>query len=145
MVIPDCPFCNIVKGLDPHVREVWRNRDFVAFFPTDPAVIGHTLLIPRVHVPTIWQLNSNTAKGLGIAVRDLARAINDAFVPEGLNIIQSNGIEATQTVQHVHVHLVPRWEDDQMGNIWPDSTNYTESAKDEAWKTLRNECLRTMV
>ena len=59
--------------------------------------------------------------------------------PHGLNIIQSNGAEATQTVSHLHDprYLVPRWSDDGMGRIWPDETHWTEQAKDDACRKVR--------
>lgn len=60
--------------------------------------------------------------------------------PEGLNIIQSNGPAASQTVMHLHVHLVPRRTGDAIGRIWPPETQYSEAAKDAAWDALRDEC-----
>ena len=59
--------------------------------------------------------------------------------PDGLNVIQSNGAAATQTVMHLHIHVVPRWEDDEVGRIWPPETNYSEGEKDDAWEALRGE------
>ncbi len=63
-----------------------------------------------------------------------------AVAPQGLNVIQSNGEAATQTVFHLHVHLVPRWDGDSLGRIWPTDTHYTEGQKDQAWERLRAEC-----
>ncbi len=59
--------------------------------------------------------------------------------PHGINIIQSNGAAATQSVMHLHVHVVPRWHNDQLGRIWPPETQYSEGAKDQAWEALRHE------
>lgn len=135
-----CPFCTIVAGNDPRVREIYRDDDVVAFFPTEPAVIGHTLLIPRVHTEDIWGLSEELAGKLGMASVKLASAVKQAFAPEGLNVIQSNGAAATQTVPHLHVHIVPRWRGDALGRIWPPETNYGEKAKDEARRKLRAAC-----
>lgn len=135
-----CPFCTIVERTDMKVREVWRDEHMVAFFPTEPATLGHTLLIPRRHVPDIWSLPGELAARLGEASVNLASAIKQAFVPEGLNVIQSNGRVATQTVGHLHVHLVPRWTGDPVGPIWPPETNYGERKKDDAWRRLKSVC-----
>jgi histidine triad (HIT) family protein len=137
---PDCPFCEIVQREDPDVREVYRDGHVVAFFPTEPATLGHTLLVPREHIPDVWSLDEDLAAELGRAVVRLSAAVRRAVAPEGLNVIQSNGEAATQTVMHLHVHLVPRWQGDGIGRIWPADTDYTEDQKDEAWERLRAEC-----
>lgn len=125
---------------DPDVREVYRNDDFVVFFPLEPATIGHTLVVPREHLPTIWDLPDQLARELGLMTTEVARAVRRAMKPEGLIVIQSNGAAATQTVMHLHVHVVPRWEGDSVGRIWPPETSYLESIKEEAWELIRNEC-----
>lgn len=137
---PDCPFCEIVQREDPDVREVYRDRHVVAFFPTEPATLGHTLVVPREHIPDVWSLDERNAAELGRAVVRLSGALRRAMAPEGLNVIQSNGRAATQTVMHLHVHLVPRWQGDGIGRIWPADTHYTKDEKDEAWERLRAEC-----
>ncbi len=138
--VPDCPFCEIVQRDNPDAREVYRDEHVVAFFPTDPAVLGHTMVVPREHVPDIWSLSEGTASHLARATVRLAGAVREAVEPEGLNIIQSNGEAATQTVFHLHVHLVPRWDGDAMGPIWPEETDYTEAQKDDALERVRTAC-----
>lgn len=138
----DCPFCAIVALQDADAREVYRDDVVVAFFPLEPATLGHTLVVPRSHVPSVWDLDAETAEHLARATLGLAHAIRRAVSPEGLNIIQSNGEAATQTVMHVHVHVVPRWSEDALGRIWPPETHYTDVQKDAAWIKLREECSR---
>ncbi|WP_210115807.1 HIT family protein [Acidipropionibacterium timonense] len=133
----DCPFCEIVQREAPDAREVYRDEHVIAFFPTEPAVLGHTLIVPREHVSDIWSVSEETAAHLATATVRLALAIRAAVHSEGLNVIQSNGEAATQTVFHLHLHLVPRWSDDAMGPIWPEETNYTETAKDEMQQRIR--------
>lgn len=127
-----CKFCQIVDRNDPDVREVYRDENVVAFFPTEPAVLGHLLVVPRRHVPDIWGLEPDEASQLSRAALLLATAVREAVRPEGLNVIQSNGEAATQTVPHLHVHLVPRWKDDGMGRIWPEKTKFSEASKERA-------------
>ena len=140
---PDCPFCEIVLRENPHAREVYRDEQVVAFFPEEPAALGHTMVVPRAHVPDIWSLDEATAAHLARATLRLAGAIREAIEPEGLNIIQSNGEVATQTVFHLHVHLVPRWAGDAMGTIWPEETGYSEREKDDALVRVREACRRS--
>lgn len=116
----------------------------MAFFPLEPAALGHTLVIPRSHVPDIWSVDDVTAAHLARVTVRLANVMRRALRPAGLNIIQSNGEAATQTVFHLHVHLVPRWPDDAIGRIWPPETNYSESEKDAAWEALRVACQEEM-
>lgn len=113
-----CPFCAIIMG-EGWAREVYRDDHAVAFFPLRPAALGHTLVVPRRHIPDIWELPEADAACLSRTVLRVATALRTAVTPDGLNIIQSSGAAATQTVPHLHVHLVPRWAADAMGPIWP--------------------------
>lgn len=135
---PDCDFCEIVSH-DEDAREVFRTNTVVAFFPPEPATLGHTLLIPRVHIRDIWHLDRELAAELARWTVDLAEAVRRVMKPDGLNVIQSNGVVATQTVMHLHVHVVPRWEGDNVGRIWPPETHWSEDQKSSAWEALRQE------
>lgn len=144
MTVQDsCDFCKIAADEVP-ARIVMRDEHVVAFFPSRPATIGHTLVIPTAHVPDIWALDEPTATILTAATLRVARAIKQAFSPDGLNIIQSNGAAATQTVMHLHVHVVPRWAGDAMGAIWPAgpksaAPSETDALReDEALRAIRN-------
>ncbi|WP_218000222.1 HIT family protein [Millisia brevis] len=138
----DCPFCNIVRRDDLDAREVYRDEHVIAFFPTEPAVLGHTMVAPREHIPDIWSLHEDIATHLARATVRVASAVREATELKGLNIIQSNGEVATQTIFHLHVHLVPRWDGDAMGPIWPNETDYTEQAKDLMQERVRQACRR---
>lgn len=133
---PDCDFCAIVANEEP-AREVLRNEHVVAFFPAEPATLGHTLIIPHEHIPDIWMLTQGVADRLTQSTLVVATAIREALEIDGLNIIQSNGETATQTVMHLHVHVVPRYSDDAMGQIWPIETNWSEAAKAETQRRVR--------
>jgi len=136
---PNCPFCDLVVRQGADARELLRTEKVLAFFPHEPATLGHTLLIPRAHVPDIWALSPDLAAELARWTVKLAQAVKRAMRPDGLNIIQSNGTVATQTVMHLHVHIVPRWEGDAVGPIWPVETHYSEDRKNDAWDALRRE------
>lgn len=142
--VAECQFCQIVQRDDPDVRVVYSGQDVVAFFPVEPATPGHTLVVPRHHISDIWSLDEGTATQLTQVTVRLANVMRKALKPQGLNVIQSNGEVATQTVLHLHVHLVPRWRGDAIGRIWPPETHYTEGEKDAVWETLRVACQESM-
>jgi diadenosine tetraphosphate (Ap4A) HIT family hydrolase len=83
-----------------------------------PASLGHTLVMPRAHYESVWDLDDATAAALMQTVRSVAALLHDRLAPDGLTVRQNNGAASGQRVPHVHVHLVPRWNDD--GHIgWP--------------------------
>lgn len=133
----ECPFCLIVVGNDPAVREVARNDSTVVFFPTEPATLGHCLVIPRRHVEEFSDLTDEEVTDLMLTAQQVARSICATLQPDGLNIIQSNGEAASQSVPHVHIHVLPRWHDDKVGEFWPSNTNYTAEEKDRVLAKLR--------
>ena len=133
---PDCDFCEIVAREEP-AREVLRADKVVALLPLEPATLGHILVIPREHIPDIWSLDDETAHALTDATMRIARAVRAAISMDGLNIIQSNGEAATQSVFHLHIHVVPRQADDGMGRIWPPETNWSDHAKNDAQDKIR--------
>lgn len=134
-----CPFCKIISCDDEEAREVYRDSQTVTFFPTDPAILGHTLIVPRRHASNIWDLPIEDAAQIARVSVLIAHAIQSTIQPDGLSVIQSNGSAASQTVMHYHTHLVPRWKGDAIGKIWPPDSNYPEWKKDEAWAKLRKD------
>jgi diadenosine tetraphosphate (Ap4A) HIT family hydrolase len=136
----DCPFCAIARGEDPSVDIVCEGKSWVAFFPTDPATPGHTLVIPRAHFPDLWSLDARLGADLTAAVIRVGRAINGALAPEGMNLITSSGEVAEQTVFHLHLHIVPRWRRDGFGNIWPPEKPMKEQLKEDLADLIRQAC-----
>lgn len=136
----DCDFCRIAQGADTQVDIVCKASDWIAFFPPEPATPGHTIIIPRVHAPDIWALDSEVAAKLMQAVLKVGIAIRKALTPEGMNLISSSGQAAEQTVFHVHIHVVPRWERDQIGPIWPPKVRLEEELREHVRDDIRQAC-----
>lgn len=132
----DCAFCGIVDGRRP-ARIVTETADTLTFLPLDPVHPGHVLVAPRRHVVDIWDLDGTTAASVGAAVLRAAHAVRAAHRPEGLNVIQSSGAVATQSVFHLHVHVVPRYEGDGMPRLWPDPVETDPERLDESVRRLR--------
>ncbi len=103
----DCPFCQIVKQQPRH-----DTRTSCVIKPLDPVVAGHVLVVPNQHSEYVWELSSIVLAWVMGEVASQARARTPC------NIIQSNGEEATQTVKHVHFHVVPRREGDGLSLPW---------------------------
>lgn len=74
------------------------------------------------------------------AVIRVGRAINSALVPEGMNLISSSGTAAEQSVFHLHLHVVPRWEDDEIGEIWPTRRPMKRTVKEDVAEVIRQAC-----
>jgi histidine triad (HIT) family protein len=132
----ECDFCKIVRGEEP-ARVVGQTKETLAFFPRRPAALGHTLLIPKLHVPDIWSLDRSLASKITASVLGLSHALRNVLNPDGLNVINSSGEAASQTVFHLHVHLVPRWSHDHIGNIWPPSEPLPDEVKEEVADLVR--------
>jgi histidine triad (HIT) family protein len=115
---PGCPFCVADTGASG-ADIVYETDSALALVPRNPAALGHVLVIPRTHIADVWALEEADARTLTDAVLHVAHAIRRALRPDGLYLIPSAGAAASQTVFHLHVHLVPRWHDDQFGDIWP--------------------------
>jgi histidine triad (HIT) family protein len=136
-----CDFCSIARGKDDSVEIVCEGEAWVAFFPIDPATPGHTLVIPRQHVRDLWEVDDDLAATLMGAVLRVGRAIQMALQPDGMNLITSAGSAAEQTVFHLHLHVVPRWRQDEFGKIWPiEGKRYSDEGLENVADRIRAAC-----
>jgi histidine triad (HIT) family protein len=113
----DCAFCAIASGeADAHV--VFEDSDTLAFLDNRPLFPGHSLLIPRKHLETIWNLPDDLLATLFENARLLSQAVRDAMGAQGAFVAANNVV--SQSVPHFHVHLVPRNRKDGLrGFFWP--------------------------
>lgn len=133
-----CDFCRIANGHRDRVWLVYEDDETLAFFPDQPAVDGHVLVIPRQHYADLWEIDESHLISIIGTILRVSRAIRAALQPEGLNIIHSSGGAAGQTVRHIHFHLVPRRTGDPMGDLWPDSPPIADSQKDRTFAAIRS-------
>ncbi|RYL93041.1 HIT family protein [Sporolactobacillus sp. THM7-4] len=104
----NCIFCKIIKGEIPSAK-VYEDEDVFAFLDLSQVTMGHTLIIPKVHQKDIFHLEPEIAAKLFKHVPVIARAIQEAFHPVGMNILNNNSELAGQSVFHYHIHLIPRY------------------------------------
>ena len=104
-----CPFCRRVKRGEYDYEDIWS----VAFQPLNPVVPGHFLVVPRKHVAHVLEAPGGAGKAL-----ELAGYLANQMGLESANFITSAGVPATQTVFHLHVHVVPRREGDGLALPW---------------------------
>jgi histidine triad (HIT) family protein len=115
--MPGCVFCEIVKGNIPSTK-VYEDEVALAFMDINPISYGHTLLIPKEHFSQVSQMDTEKYQALVKMVPELTKAILEATGAAGLNVLQNNGRAAGQVVEHLHIHLIPRYEADGLGFIW---------------------------
>jgi histidine triad (HIT) family protein len=112
-----CLFCEIAAGRVP-AEIVWRDNGAVAFLDHRPLFPGHVLLIPAEHVETLADLPADRVGTFFQAVQKLERAVESAMDAEGTFIAVNNRV--SQSVPHLHVHIVPRNKGDGLkGFFWP--------------------------
>lgn len=103
----DCIFCRIVAGAGP-ASIVYDDGMTTAFMDLRQVSRGHVLVVPKRHLRDILALDDATGAAVMATVVRVARALQAAFAPDGMNIMQSNGEAAGQEVFHLHMHVLPR-------------------------------------
>ncbi|KUG53799.1 HIT family hydrolase [Serinicoccus chungangensis] len=112
-----CLFCRIVAGEEP-AQTVLEREEVVGFLDTRPVFKGHVLLVPRRHVDTLTELPDDLVVPLFGAARDVAGAVRTALGAQGSFVAMNNVV--SQSVPHLHVHVVPRTKGDGLrGFFWP--------------------------
>lgn len=116
-VDPDCIFCKIVSGELPSQR-VDEDEHTVAFMDLNPATRGHALVVPRRHARNLLEIDPDDLAATIRAAQRLAQRAVPALGADGVNLINSCGSEAWQTVFHLHVHVIPRYRGDPLRLPW---------------------------
>jgi histidine triad (HIT) family protein len=117
MADPDCLFCGIVAGTIPS-EMIDSDERTVAFMDINPATTGHALVVPREHSADLLEIGEQDLTATVLAAQRLARRLKDVLQADGINLINSCGAAAWQTVFHFHIHVVPRYEDDPLKLPW---------------------------
>jgi len=134
--VTGCPFCAIVAG-DSAAAVVLETKRTMAFLDTRPLFPGHTLLVPRVHVDTLTDLAPDLIEPLFRDAQRLAAAMESALGAAGSFVAMNNRV--SQSVPHLHVHVVPRNRKDGLkGFFWPRTKYGSAEHMEEVAATLRS-------
>jgi histidine triad (HIT) family protein len=126
----DCLFCSIAAG-ETEAATVWSDDDFAAFLDVRPVFKGHVLLVPRQHVVTLPDLPASLRDPFLAAAQRLASAMVAGLGAQGSFVAINNTV--SQSVPHLHCHVVPRTKGDGLrGFFWP-RTKYADASDRDAW------------
>ncbi len=125
----DCVFCDIIAG-KARASIVAATPDTMTFVPLSPVVDGHLLIVPRIHVSDFAENQWVSAEVMRHAAA-YVKYEKETTERKSWNLITSMGEEATQSVQHLHIHLIPRTKDDQLMVPW--GTVYGDDPKAPHW------------
>ncbi len=113
----DCIFCKIVNNeIDSY--KLYEDDDCIAILDVFPNNIGHSLVIPKRHVQNIFELDDELAGKLIKVASKIANAIQKSLKPDGIHLLQNNNKGANQTVNHFHMHVIPRYFGDTVEIKW---------------------------
>ena len=112
----DCIFCKIISGDIPSAT-VYENDEFKAILDRFPSNKGHVLIMPKTHVANIFEIDPDMAGRLFKLAAQIAPVMKETFGFENMNVVQNNGPIAGQTVNHFHLHLIPRYENDGVNSL----------------------------
>ncbi|MCD7814651.1 MAG: HIT family protein [Lachnospiraceae bacterium] len=125
----NCIFCKIARGDIPSAT-LYEDEDLRVILDLGPASKGHALVIPKEHAANLFELSDETAEKVIVVAKKVAAKLKEGLCANGLNLVQNNGAAAGQTVDHFHVHLIPRYENDTVNVGWtPGELSDTDKAE----------------
>ena len=130
-----CPFCRMVTGSE-RASYVWQDSEVFAIMSLEQPTPYKVLVIPKSHVASLFELTDDLAAAIFRVTVKVARAIRTASHCPGLNLVQSNGRVGQQDVEHFHLHIVPRFENDGIVLNW-DNTEMARSHLDALAEEIR--------
>ena len=114
---PDCLFCKIIAGELPS-QIIDSDDRTISFMDISPATRGHALVVPRNHARDLLEIDRDDLEATIVAAQRLARRVKERLAADGVNLLNSCGQAAWQTVFHFHIHVIPRYEDDPLRLPW---------------------------
>ncbi len=113
----DCIFCKIAGGEIPS-NTIYEDDDFRVILDNGPATKGHALVLPKKHYQDLFEIPEETVAAAAKVAKKVAVNLKDKLACDGLNLVQNNGSVAGQTVMHFHLHIIPRYENDEQHILW---------------------------
>jgi diadenosine tetraphosphate (Ap4A) HIT family hydrolase len=137
----NCLFC---EWLNKKKDFVHKNNSFYSFFDENPVSGGHALVIPKKHIVSFFDLDDKEMADLLEAVKNVKKVIDKKYKPDGYNIGVNEGEVAGRTINHLHVHVIPRYKGDVINpiggvrNIIPEKGDYTKNKESNSLLNPKN-------
>lgn len=113
----DCIFCKIAAGEIPSAT-IYEDDEFRVILDLGPASKGHALILPKEHYRNLYEIDDETAAKAMVLAKKMVKKMTGILNCDGYNIVQNNEQPAGQTVFHFHMHLIPRYKDDNQTIGW---------------------------
>lgn len=126
-----CIFCKIINGEIPS-KKVYEDENTLAILDISQATRGHTLVLPKKHYTNLLEISDNDYNNVMLVAKKLAKKITTNLNAEGINLLNNCGLTAGQTVMHYHVHIIPRYKEDDLG------INFIDHSKDYSLEEIQN-------
>lgn len=133
----NCIFCKIAAGDIPSAT-IYEDNDFRVILDIEPASKGHALILPKEHYANLYELSDELAAKALIVAKKVITKMTGILGCDGYNVVQNNGEAAGQTVFHFHIHLIPRYKDDNVNIGWKQGS-LTEEVKAEILSGMNEE------
>ena len=132
----NCIFCKIISG-EFSSYTLYEDEDFKVIFDISPATCGHALLITKNHYKNLFELDDAVAAKALVVVKKVATELREVLNCDGFNLLQNNEEIAGQTIFHFHIHLIPRYNDDNVSFV-PATTDFdADKAREIADKIFK--------
>lgn len=113
----NCIFCKIAVGDIPSAT-IYEDDDFRVILDIEPASKGHALILPKEHYADLYELPEELAAKILLVAKKVVTKMTEIVGCSGYNVLQNNGVSAGQTVFHYHMHLIPRYDEDDVTITW---------------------------
>lgn len=117
MKLEDCIFCKLANG-DIPTKTIYEDEKFRVILDMSPATKGHALILPKDHYANLYEIPEDLAVDCMKLAKKMAISMTEALKCDGFNLVQNNGETAGQTIFHFHMHLIPRYVDDDQEINW---------------------------
>lgn len=124
----NCIFCKIGSGDIPSYK-LYEDEDFKVFLDLSPTSYGHALIIPKEHYKNLFELDDTIASKALVLAKKVGASMMNTLHCDGLNVLQNNGEAAGQTMFHFHIHLIPRYKEDDTKIIFAENSLTEDDAK----------------
>lgn len=132
----DCIFCKIVNK-EIEAKIIYENEDVLSFLDIQPHTKAHTVVIPKKHCVTLLDLNSDDILKLFSGLKQTVNLIKDTIKPDGFNIGINQGKVAGQAIDHLHIHILPRFLNDGGGSIHSIIFNKPKESLEEIYNEIK--------